>query len=509
MARTFDHVKPVSAAVQLLEKQLLSADPLVRRSGADSVPRLRAPTDQIQDLAKKLLKHENWYARSASVDAIVLSVLHQGSKHAEKSIELAATSLEDEDGETRRCGGRALVSIAEQPVEPRPPTMLGDAIPAPTPEQMENADRLSELAAAEVAKRLQDKRRHVRENAVVTLAKLGKWAAPHATVLASLLGDEVTVRHGAIRAVEQLGAIVSEGAPEMAKWFESPDTMIRNCGRQALLALARSDGKAAADATVVYLDSKDVVARRAAAQCLVELGGYAAPHAERIGKLLEDENQGLRVMSTRILVAAGTAEPKLVAKCVRSVCKRMEHPNIDVRRASLDCVRALASIIDKFARAQGRLFLEDMAGVDAETFTRRKLNAIQVIGGAGPNAEPYLEYIAKELESKEWRLRRAALHCFVDLGKYASGVGVKEVCKRLLHEEPDVRRLAAETVGKMGIHVGGYSHRVEASLDAEEDPDVREAIQTATKLLQQAGAMAMSEPDSPAGGKNGRRGSGF
>merc|ERR1712014_33028 len=100
-----------------------------------------------------------------------------------------------------------------------------------------------------------------------------------------------------------------------------------------------------------------------------------------------------------------------------------------------------------------------------------------------------LEDILHEMESDDWRLRRAIMHCVEDLGVHAAGFGAKEVAKRLLHPEPDVRRTAVECLGRMGVRAGPLSHRVEAMLDTEEDEDVKKVCVIACDRLRKCGAL--------------------
>merc|ERR1711972_294511 len=109
----------------------------------------------------------------------------------------------------------------------------------------------------------------------------------------------------------------------------------------------------------------------------------------------------MRAICSRVLVAAG---PK-VKPCMNSVLQRMEHQKEDIRIAAIECCRSLSFIIDKFARSQGRIFLEDMVSEDQEELVQKKLRAIRVLAGAGKNADPYLEEVIQELESNDWRLR--------------------------------------------------------------------------------------------------------
>merc|ERR1711865_153854 len=98
----------------------------------------------------------------------------------------------------------------------------------------------------------------------------------------------------------------------------------------------------------------------------------------------------------------------------------------------------------------------------------------------------YLEEIAKALEDKDWGLRRVAIEALCDLQEHGDAAAA-EVARRLLHHDPDVRRAAAEALGRMGLHAGEYGHRVEGLLDTEEDPDVKSTCADACDMLYAAG----------------------
>lgn len=488
-------IKAVSASVQLLEKQLTSADPVVRQSGVNSVPKLKAPADQILDCATRVLTHENWYARRAASDALAFAVLRGADTVGPQAAGLAGKSLTNEDSEIQRLGGKTLVQIAAQPKDP---LYNGQALPAPKePDEFDDdlidedpVDKLSNGAAAELVARLEHDDYHVRENATIAFGGLGQWAESHASALAKLVGDaSPMVRHAALRAIDSLGAFASPGASGMAAWLESPEEVIQSSARKALLMLGKHDGPAAAAAAIAVLDSPNVMARRGAAQVLVDLGEYAAVHCVRISEMLEDVDCNMRSMCRKVLVSAATADPKEVANCVSVVIRMMEHPDEDISRAAVDCTRALSSIVPKFARSQGRFFIEDNGTLDGEKLALKKIRAVAALSGAGEHAEPYLEDICRELESSDWRLRRAVVHCMADLKSHASGVGAKEVCKRFLSEEPDVRRAAVDTIGRMGIHAGSYAERVEAMLESEGDEDVLKVIRASVDMLRACGAL--------------------
>eukprot|EP00929_Paragymnodinium_shiwhaense_P016084 TRINITY_DN124259_c0_g1_i1.p1 TRINITY_DN124259_c0_g1~~TRINITY_DN124259_c0_g1_i1.p1 ORF type:complete len:517 (+),score=117.73 TRINITY_DN124259_c0_g1_i1:90-1640(+) len=502
----FHYIKPVAAAVQLLEKQLTSADDVVRKRGVESVPGLRAPTSQISDMCIRLLVHENWFVRQAASDSLKFLVLHArdrgGKDPGVPATETAGKHLTHDDNAVRRFASGTLLDIAAQPQIPEPPPLPGEnpdfrpAKPPPTQKELDCWELNSKNALVEISNKLTHDDPRIREEAVVNFGRLAdhakEWAKPHVVDLANLVtDDDVTVRHQLIRTIDHLGAVFSGAAEHTASFFEHEHEPIRYCVKRALLTLRKHDGHAAADAATAMLASELAFARRAALQCLMEIGEPAAEFCEEICDLLEDEDHGNRAMAIRTLVAAGTGSKA----CIKSILAKMDHEDEDIRRIATDCCRALSSFIPQYARSQGRMFVEDMVGLDKDLLLRKKLQAIFVLGGAAENAEPYLEQIIQELEGDEWRIRRAVMHALEDLKEVAAGFGAQEVGKKLLHQEPDIRRVAVECLGRMGVHAGPISHRVEAMMDTEEDDDVKKVCAMAVERLRKCGILDVDSDD--------------
>mmetsp|Transcript_117046 Transcript_117046/g.377713 ORF Transcript_117046/g.377713 Transcript_117046/m.377713 type:complete len:185 (-) Transcript_117046:171-725(-) len=174
---------------------------------------------------------------------------------------------------------------------------------------------------------------------------------------------------------------------------------------------------------------------------------------------------------------------------LKHVKKRLSAESPDARRAAVDAMRGLSKVCPEYVQVMGKLLQED-----ADDFQRVQI--LDIFGGAAANAQPYLLDIVKELEHPDWAVRRAAIECLQDLGEHATPTA-SQVARRLLHHDPDVKRAAAEALGRMGVHAGGYGHRIQGTLDTEEDPDVRRACEVALQLLEAAGDMDGTPPTSP------------
>lgn len=527
-AREFKKIKPVAASVQLLERQVTSSEHGVRTTGVDSVCTLRAPTDQLIDLTEKLKNNENWFVRRTASDILTNCIIHvepvkkpKEDKFGKKVVvevsprrqdvelnfaptKIAGRNLEDLDPEIQRCAARTLIAISAQPKKPLAgQSPLGEeSADTKSLDDHKKADLFSSAAAEEIANRLSHEQWEVRQNAADALGRVASWAKPHAATLGLLIGDDtLEVRLTAVRAIGRLGSTASPGALTFADWLQHHSEPIRYSARCAIVTLGKHDGESAAAAVAPQLLHRNQATRRAAMCVLEELGPFAAPHSPEIVKCLEDSDINIRSMVARVFVAAcidGGKSPagKIQMKSLKDIVKKMNSKDANVSRCACDTMRAMAPLHDKFARSQGRMFLEDQEGVNLKELAEKKLRAISVLSNACTNVEPYIEVVIQEMESKDWRLRRAVVHFVEDLGEYGQGLAAKEVSRRLLHAEPDVRRAAGEALGRMGLNSGEYAARVEALMDTEEDPDVIVVLQAAIDRLFACGALK-DEPDSP------------
>jgi len=377
-------------------------------------------------------------------------------------------------------------------------------VAAKPPDSTADIGDIAIAAAKEAAARLNDPNPRICQNAIDALGQMADNAIPHAKLMGSRLSDpDLGVRKAVIRAFAKLGPAAIGGAPDVATHFSHTEEVVRRSSMQALLALAPYDGETAsagAAAAAAELENSNPVARFTAAECLMGFGPIAAPHGDRLAKCLEDEDTRVRISTVRALVAIG---PKAVSS-LSQIKKRLDHSSRDTRRAAVDAMRGLSPVCAKFADSVGKLLHEEPSE-QSEEVLRQRVQILEILGGADSNALPYLHEIAKELESGDWGIRRAAIQAFEDLGA-VGGKSADEVAKRLLHQDAQVRRAAAETLGRMRNHAGGYSHRVEGMLDTEEDPDVRSACERAVKMLLEVGALAVEEPCTPLSAKKaGRR----
>lgn len=474
-------IKPVPAQVQLLEKQLLSADAKVRQVGIDSIPDLGAPAEPLANCISGLLEHQNWYVRQSAAFACARAAESPGA--ADAAIRgVAGARLLHNDAYVRTCAGRALITVT-QPYSTGTddPTNESDVALGVTAEA-------AGMAAQETAAKLSSEDQAARETALETLSEMGACAAPYAAQIGACVSDpNLSVRNAAIEAFAALGAWVSDGSLAAGEGLSHSDAAVRRSAERALVALSEHSGEAAATGAAAQLEKQDAVARHAACVCLAKLGPLAGPHGKSLSACLEDIDSKVRLAAQRALVNAGpNALPSL-----EHIRKVLNSNNPDARRTAVDTMRGLSAACPQFAQAVGRTFHED-SGVGADV-TRERIQAVKVLGGAGANARPYLRDVVKALEAVDIAERRAAIEALEDLGEHAGPVA-EQVARCLLHADADVRRAAAEALSLMGVHAGHCLHRLEGMVDTEEDPDVRHACEQALELVRESGAIGIASP---------------
>merc|ERR1712187_1074709 len=214
---------------------------------------------------------------------------------------------------------------------------------------------------------------------------------------------------------------------------------------------------------------------------MVEFGSLSAPHGPELAKLLDEPLIETRFVAVRALIAAG---PDVAETSLKVIRKRLEHESADVRRAAVDTIRGLAPQSEQVANSIGKILIEEEEDGTEES-VRSRIQVLEILGGAGANAAPFLIEIAKTLEASDWRIRRATIESLADLGPHAKDAA-REVSRRMLHHDPDVRRAAVEALGRMGKNAGQHGARIEGMIETEEDPDVKQACVAAFKMMQEA-----------------------
>mmetsp|Transcript_53925 Transcript_53925/g.128447 ORF Transcript_53925/g.128447 Transcript_53925/m.128447 type:complete len:584 (+) Transcript_53925:61-1812(+) len=519
--RKRDDKKPMHALVQLVEKRLRDADSGVREAVVEALPQLYAPNDQLMDVSCQLLEHEDWYARRGAAKALARLADLGGAVDVAHEV---GPRLDHHDAETRRCAALTMIGLADKAEDvkaivgalPKGPSteesstdadaqaniqalISGNASPellaaaaqkaaaqptissSPTGELGEGEPDMTlidgaEVAAKEVSSRFHHDARDVRLNAVRTLSRMQSSAVGQAAKLGSCVSDsDCMVRAATVKAFDELGSHAVHGAVEAAVGLDSEEHVTRLSAQRVLLTLAKYEPKTAAAAAAHHLRCPLPQGRVAAADTLARIGHAAADHGKELIARLEDDDIVVRRTAVRAIIEAGPG----MLRYIQLLVNLLQHPSPDIARLAVAVIRGLGPQEAKIVEAVAQPLHEELEGDERENATLRK-QVVEILGGAGENAIPYLGDIVKELEDNEWSVRRAAVEALDDLGAHAASAAAS-VARRLVHNEAEVRRAAAEAIGRMGIHAGRYRNRVEVLMDTEEDLDVRIACQRAVE----------------------------
>jgi len=557
LAARIAQVKPVPATVQLLEKQLLNGDADIREQGVESITKIQPPAEPLTDMLHRLLHHENWYVRRTTAAATSkCAELDETAELAIHKVAAAQLEHEDPDVRNCVARSLLAIyrsSVSETPPKSSALGIQRRVFLAPTEESAKEGDEIDEdaprtarsddsmagaalagevdteygdLAVMEIAQRLAHEQPEIRELALSTLAQMGVAAAPYGKKLGQMLADdEVTVVVAATAAFEQLGIHAVSGIEEVVKILSHQQDFYRRQAHRVLMGAAKHSGDEVITHVIQTLtglqpkrkedrekqsgrrsppgskgsseEAPVKVVLRTVLTLLCDLGPLqgdfgplVAPNMKVIMPFIEDPDIDIRAAAIRCLITAG---PEVVANNgYKMLRKKMELRNVTISKAAMDVLRGLAPIAPVIAGTIGQVLWEESLDQLPETMRQRSM-VLNVLGGAQANAKKFLEYIAREMESGDFKVRRAAMEAFVDLKEHAIPASA-EIAKRLIHADPLVRRLTVECIQLMGVHGHKLLPRVKGLLDTEEDPDVIHSIKRALEGKNGVAADVLSKP---------------
>lgn len=471
--------------LQLLEKQLKSSDPGVRSQGLDTIPILPVPVELLSKSISELFEHENLYVKQAAVEAIGRTATAK-NKSCILALDQVGPLVKHEQLEIGRQAFAALLRAKEMALEDhipeqRQPVSLDDAKqkrpPPPGP---------AETAAIKTAERLQDEDPRIRRQAVEVLTQMGPFAAPYCEGIASTLADrDIHVRNSVIHALGYLGVEARGGIAKAGEQLGHSDAAVRRSAAKAMVAIAAHSGEEAAEAVHPRLSSPDPAVRVIALEVMSSLGPLAAPYGSSLAKLLADRSPRVPEAAARALISAG---PKVV-KYLKHIKAHLLSENPKHRAAAELAMRGLSSQsahVAAFASSMLRDHQTEDGSVVYQAYHR--VHALRVLASAQENAVPYLNDLVNEMDRRDWALRRAAMEAFEELGVHARKAA-REVAKRLSSPDKDIRRAAAETLGRMGKNATVYGQQLVGALRLESDRHVRDACEDAVERLKDAGVL--------------------
>jgi HEAT repeat protein len=318
---------------------------------------------------------------------------------------------------------------------------------------------------------LSDKRPEVRREAVLTLAEIGKPAAPAAAQLVKALDDELD-RTPAVYAIGRIGVATGEGEKKIREYVNSSDKILSAVSIWTLARLHPENKQLVSEATERLfegLKSDDPAVRKASAKALAEL----RPGPEIALPIMEKAfaNVDEKVIHGALDALAGLG-PAAVPKLIES----LKHENIRpyvvymlgrYGPAAKPAVEALTKLIDdknpdvqhETLIALAKIGPQAKAAVPALVKTlQRNEGSIccagtYALGSIGPDAKEAAAAIAKNLDNDDETLAMLSAWALANIqpqdGKTAEKV-VPILIRALANPDAKFRRGAAEALKKFG-----------------------------------------------------------
>lgn len=245
-----------------------------------------------------------------------------------------AKGLQDKDAEVRRLSAGALHQAAQALVD-EVPLSQGEEFPPPgrplTPEERQAIDRQRQAVKREaqtlaplvrslgvqmfvLTKALEDPEADVSVSAAQTVETLAR--ARQRLLRRALSGPELGDDTNARKPDDPLGEALRDAVPGLAKALARPAARLRVAAVHALEALEQDAAKATA-ALVVALGDENPFVRWGAIRTLAKVPPLkAVGDVARLGKLLKDPNEDVRMTAVALLERYGPhARPAVPALC--------------------------------------------------------------------------------------------------------------------------------------------------------------------------------------------------
>jgi HEAT repeat protein len=296
--------------------------------------------------------------------------------------------------------------------------------------------RLGKAAVPALVDSLKDPSAEVRAASAESLGRIGADAVPD-LMPATRAADE-RVRRGAVTALAKAGPAARPAVPWLVRALEDQDREVR-LGSARALGVVKPDKPAAAEALLKRIHDPDEGFCAACRDALVAIGrGSAGP----LAGALKGGDGATRRTAAELLRKIGSE----AGEAVPALCAAARDADVQVRVAALTALRDVVTV-----PGEGRL------------------------AAAGESA---LEALAGGLRDADGEVRIAAHLGMIRLGsRSAPALGAA-----LGEKEPVVRRLAAETLGKLGPEARPAAPDLVAAL-RDADAEVRDGAAFALEAL--------------------------
>lgn len=267
--------------------------------------------------------------------------------------------------------------------------------------------------------------------AVERLGDLGSDAAPAVPNLVHAIrkGDEEL----RVNAVLALGRVGKPAVPPLVKALDDKDADVRYYAVWAIGLVGPEAAEPAGDAVVRLLDDPKAEVRRKAAESLGRMAPAVKDAVPALAKALQDSDTDVQAAAANALAAYG-------APAVKELRQALEM-NPDVRSRAIAALGKMRREASEIAPALVALLQQRRGAEDANAL---RAEATQALVHLGKDAVPAL---TAGLADPDQRSRAAVVGVLVQLGPDGAAV----LADALKSEHVDVRRLAAQNLGSLGV----------------------------------------------------------
>jgi len=495
LAKTLFSSLGKGAVVELL-KLLKDKDQLetTRLTAAEALSKLEPDKEHLVELVA-LLKDPKVEVRRASAEA--LSKL--GPEVMDAFPELIA-AMGDKDEAVRTALGLAIKSTGRKGVPKLQEMLAKEKDPAAKASLILALGAMGPLAKDsldDLTKYMSDPNEEVKKAAIASLEKIGKDSVP--ALLKLLESKEAPIRVGAILALGEAGVQAKVAMPTLADLIvKDADATVR---RSALVALKSIGGMELKDHVAKVgqaLKDQDKDVRAQAAVTLADIGAAAEPAIPGLVAALADKED-------LVAKAAGETLGKLGGPAVNPLVEALKDGNPVVRRYATMALKEIG------AKAKNAVPMLIDALHDQDVATRQF--AALALNEIGPDAKAAtIDLVYAMLRDKDKDVRNNSALALLRVNpdpsvaapafrqglrdKLAVGVtdcavegltklgaaGVPELSNALKDQDNDVRRRAAEILGKLGAAAKPAVPALKAAAN-DADPAVKAAAQKALDAI--------------------------
>ncbi len=462
-------------AAAKLKESLRAPEPFVRVAAAHALAEL-APEDsatqvQVLDLLIAALGDANDELQGEAVAALAA----RGASAVPALVKVA--SGRDETARRQACAALAAIGPAGRAASGDLRTLLGakDALTRSHAAHALgeiHADPQQDLPALE--KLLKDDTASVRAHATGAIGQYAATAQPAVPALIAALADrDEHVRLAAARALGSIGPGAAAAVPALAKALDDPlgsvtleaADALGHIGAASLPAIIARlqdqnmqpimimvigqlgpEAKDAVPALIKLLDSSDDPIRREVMLALGSIGPGANAAVDKLLAMLQNQQAKLRPGAAYALARIGAVQAVPTLKqTVKETGDRL---------LAMSSAWALVTLEPQNAEFVAIALPQLISGLTHELALVRT-EAANALGRIGPRADAAVPALVKAARDPDPTVRLAAIGALGEMGPVAAKDAAPVLSVLIDHTDPDLRRSAADAVGRMGASARG------------------------------------------------------